>query len=197
MHTIYELSQIFPEDRFCSWTIGEVHILDGRVVPNGRRDEFESNAHLDNIIAHLRPIGAEVGRECRLSSQKRNRLKTFELAADKVYEKLDVLKQGAVSKAYAKSLRVEIGTLIAEMRRAINFELFEEEDKRALRSQLETIEKTANALTTKTDGDVLESLTDNKRATYKEVFDLIYECSANQIAAKGLIDRMLDRLSRS
>lgn len=67
-------AEIFPEDRFCSWSVGEVHILDPRVVPNGRRDEFENNAHLDNIIAHLRPIGAEVARECRVSSQKRNRL---------------------------------------------------------------------------------------------------------------------------
>ena len=87
--------EIFPEDRFCSWSIGEVHILDPRVVPNGRRDEFESNAHLDNLITHLRPIGAEVARECRVSSQKRNRQKAFELAADKVYERLDVLKHVA------------------------------------------------------------------------------------------------------
>ena len=75
------LLEIFPEDRFCSWAVGEVHVIDPRVVPNGRRDEFEPNTHLDNIIAHLRPVGAGVARECRISSQKRNRLKTFELGA--------------------------------------------------------------------------------------------------------------------
>lgn len=189
--------EIFPEDRFCSWTIGEVHILDGRVVPNGRRDEFENNAHLDNIVAHLRPIGAEVARECRVSSQRRNRQKTFELAADKIYEKLDVLKQGAVSARYAKTIKEEIGALLSEMRKVTEFELFDDEDRKVLRAQLRKIEKDVDALTTKTSGDIVDSLPERKRATYKEVFDLIYDCSVNQVAAKSLIDRMLDRLSRS
>lgn len=188
---------IFPEDRFCSWAIGEVHILDARVVPNGRRDEFESNAHLDNLIAHLRPVAAEVARECRVSSQKRNRLKIFELGADKVYEKLDVIKQGAISERYAKSIKAEIGTLLSEMSKAVDFELFEDEDRGALRGNLASIEEAVDAHATKADGDILESLPARKRATYKEVFDLIYDCSANQVAAKSLIDRMLDRLSRS
>lgn len=189
--------EIFPEDRFCSWTIGEVHVLDGRVVPNGRRDEFESNAHLDNIIAHLRPVGAEVARECRVSSQKRNRLKTFELAADRVYEKLDVLKQGAISDRYAKSIKAEIGTLLSEMRKAVEFDLFEGAERSAMRSRLTTIEKAVDAHASKAEGDIFDRLPERKRATYKEVFDLIYDCSVNQVAAKSLIDRMLDRLSRS
>lgn len=189
--------EVFPEDRFCSWTIGEVHVLDSRVVPNGRRDEFESNAHLDNIIAHLRPIGMEVARECRVSSQKRNRLKTFELAADKIYEKLDVLRQGAVSLRYAKTIREEIGTLLAEMRKVTEFDLLIDEERAALRSQLRDIEKAVDAYTTKVEGHIFEKLPASKRATYKEVFDLIYDCSINQVAAKSLIDRMLDRLSRS
>ena len=188
--------EIFPEDRFCSWAIGEVHVLDARVVPNGRRDEFESNAHLDNIVTHLRPVGAKIARECRVSSQKRNRLKTFELGADKVYEKLDVIKQSAVSERYAKSIKAEIGTLLSEMRKAADFELFEDNDRGALRGRLASIEKVANAHTTKADGDILENLPARKRATYKEIFDLIYECSVNQVAAKSLVDRMLARLSR-
>ena len=189
-------AEIFPEDRFCSWSVGEVHILDARVVPNGRRDEFESSAHLDNVVAHLRPIGAEVARECRMSSQKRNRRKLFELAGKKINEKLDVLKQGAVTDRYAKSIRAEIGTLLSEMHKATEFDLFEKKEQSAFRRQLCKIEKTVDALTTKAEGDVIESLPKRKRATYKEVMDLIYDCSANQATAKGLIDRILDRLSR-
>ncbi len=189
--------EVFPEDRFCSWTIGEVHVLDARVVPNGRRDEFESNAHLDNIVAHLRPVGAEVARECRVSSQKRNRLKAFEIAADKIYERLDVLKQGAISDRYAKSIKAETGTLLSEMTKVVDFDLFEDTDRSALRSRLATIEKAVDVHTRKSKGDILDRVPEKKRQTYKEVFDLIYDCSVNQVAAKSLIDRMLDRLSRS
>lgn len=190
-------AEIFPEDRFCSWSIGEVHVLDGRVVPNGRRDEFESNAHLDNIVTHLRPVGAEVAKECRLSSQKRNRLKSFELAADKVYEKLDVVKQGVVSDRYIKTIKSEMGTLLAEMRKVVEFELFDDEEQRALRSTLRKTEKAVDAHSVKAEGDVLDALPVRKRPAYKEVFDLIYDCSINQVAAKSLIDRMLERLSRT
>ena len=190
-------SEVFPEDRFCSWVIGEVHVLDPRVLPNGRRDEFESNNHLDNIIAHLRPIGAEVARECRVSSQKRNRKKTFEFAADKVYERLEVLKQGAISKRYAMSIKAETGSLLAEMQKSTEFDLFDDAERGVLRSELRKIEDAVDAHTTKAEGETLDSLPAHKRATYKEVFDLIYSCSVNQVAAKSLVDRMLDRLSRS
>ena len=188
--------EIFPEDRFCSWAIGEVHVLDTGVVPNGRRDEFESNAHLDNLIAHLRPVGAEIARECRVSSQQRNRLKAFELSADKVYEKLDLIKQGAVSERYAKFIKAEIGTLLSEMRKAADFQLFEDDHRGALRGRLASIENAVDAHATKVDGDILENLPARKKATYQEVFDLIYESSVNQVAAKSLVDRMLARLSR-
>ena len=191
------LLEIFPEERFCSWTIGEVHVLDGRVVPNGRRDEFESSAHLDNLVAHLRPVGAEVARECRVSSQKRNRIKTFDLAADKIYERLDVLTQGAISEHHAKSIKAEIGSLLSEMGKALEFDLFEDADRSALRSRLATIKRAVDAHASRAKGDILDNLPQRKRATYKEIFDLIYDCSVNQVAAKSLIDRMLARLSRS
>ena len=57
--------------------------------------------------------------------------------------------------------------------------------------------KAVDAQATKAEGDIFESLPASKRATYKEVFDLIYDCSVNQVAAKSLIDRLLDRLSRT
>ena len=190
-------SKVFPEERFCSWTIGEVHVLDARVVPNGRRDEFEASTHLDNIIAHLRPLGAEIARECRISSRRRNRIKSFELGADKVYEKLDVIQQGAVSEEYAKSIKAEIGSVLSEMRKAVEFELFEDDERRALRSRLTSIKKAVDAYTKKIEGNILDGLSHRERATYMQIFDLIYECSVNQVAAKSLIDRMLDRLSWS
>ena len=125
-------SEVFPEERFCSWTIGEVHFLGPRVVPNGRRDDFETNVHLDNVLMHLRPLAAEVARECRVSSQRRNRIKTFELAAGKVSEKLEIIRQSAVSQQYAKEIKGEVGMLLGEMERATGFELFDEEEKSEL-----------------------------------------------------------------
>ena len=34
---------LFEEERFNRWCVGEVHVLDSRIIPNGRRDYFERN----------------------------------------------------------------------------------------------------------------------------------------------------------
>ena len=114
-----------------------------------------------------------------------------------MYDKLDVLKQGAVTERYAKTIKAEIGTLLSEMKRAVDFGLFEDDERGALGGRLASIEAEVDAHTTKVDGHKLATLLERKRATYKEVFDLIYECSANQVAAKSLVDRILSRLSRT
>ena len=191
------LAEIFPEERFSSWAVGEVHILDDRVVPNGRRDAFETGVHVDHLIVHLLSTGAEIARECRLASQKRHRRRTIELGIDKAYEKLEVIKQGAVSSSFIRTSVDDIHDLLVEMRAAANFELFDEAEGRALRKQFSRLEAAVGAAAKHKDADILAEVPLGKREVYREVFDLIYSCSVNQVAAKNTIDRMLERLSRS
>jgi hypothetical protein len=30
--------ELFPEARFNGWSVGELHVIDPRIIPNGRRD---------------------------------------------------------------------------------------------------------------------------------------------------------------
>ena len=48
---------LFEEERFNRWCVGEVHILDSRIIPNGRRDYFERDPHLRNLE---KPLGAHL-----------------------------------------------------------------------------------------------------------------------------------------
>ncbi|MDE2847264.1 MAG: ATP-binding protein [Gemmatimonadota bacterium] len=189
-------SDVFPEERFCSWTIGEVHVLDPRVIPNGRRDAFEANVHLDNIIMHLRPVVSEIVRECRFSSQRRNRRKAFELRESKVTEKLDIVRQGAISENYAKVVNAEIGSLLMEMQKIAQFESFDDVEKTELKNRYDEVETKVKTCIQYINRSAFDSLSKRHQTLYREVFDLIYDCSANQVAAKRLIDRMLDRISR-
>ncbi len=36
-------SQFFKEERFNGWLIGEIHVLDEKLIVNARRDDFERN----------------------------------------------------------------------------------------------------------------------------------------------------------
>ncbi|MCY4260951.1 MAG: ATP-binding protein [Rhodobacteraceae bacterium] len=185
--------EVFPEDRFCSWSVGEVHVLDARVLPNGRRDAFESSNHLDNIVHHLHPIGMDIARRCRQSSQKRNRLKAFANAAGKINERLEILNQGAVSEQFVHTARDEIHTLLASMQKVLELDLFGEAERKALNSQFNAT-KTAVPQSGARFGSSFQHLPPQKQRIYREVVDLIYACSADPIAAKVLVDRILERV---
>ena len=188
-------AEMFPEDRFCSWSIGEIHVLDPRVLPNGRRDAFESSTHLDNIVHHLRPIGADIARHCRVSSQKRNRLKTFTSAANKIHENLDILRQGAVSRQFAKTAQTEITALLDNMRKAANFDSFDTNEERdTLTRQLAEIEAAIAREESPNEITLFAQRPATMRKAYQEIIDLIYACSTNSATAKALVDRILKRL---
>jgi molecular chaperone HtpG len=69
------LSRIFPEGRFNGWSVGEIHVIDTRVTPNGRRDDFEQNVHFQHLEGQLGPIARELTANCRQRSIARNRHK--------------------------------------------------------------------------------------------------------------------------
>jgi molecular chaperone HtpG len=48
--------ELFPETRFNAWSVGELHVIDPRIIPNGRRDHFEQSVHFHNLLTHLSPI---------------------------------------------------------------------------------------------------------------------------------------------
>ena len=75
------LDEIFPEARFNGWCVGEIHILDPRILPNARRDNFEQNVHYLDLIGRLLPEGRALAKQCRAASVERHKIRR-ELIAD-------------------------------------------------------------------------------------------------------------------
>lgn len=69
------LADFFPETRFNGWAVGEIHVLDPRILPNARRDNFEQNVHYSNLTAQLEPIARQIARRARTASITRNQQK--------------------------------------------------------------------------------------------------------------------------
>ncbi|MHA7820278.1 MAG: ATP-binding protein [Erythrobacter sp.] len=192
--TVFE--DIFPETRFNSWTVGEVHILDPRIIPNGRRDDFERNVHLANLKNHLAPLGREIATKCRSSSRNRKRLRDFELAKEAALENLDILQQGSLSSSAKEQIALSIDLTILKM------EKLAEPDKSAdgqVWLEQEVIDDIRTRLGDVTETDAvtspLERMSPDRRELYEEMFSLIYECSVNRSAAKALVDRILQKLA--
>ena len=189
------LEGLFPEPRFNGWSVGEVHVIDRRIVPNGRRDQFEQNVHYHNLVNHLTPTARDIARRCRTSSVRRKWEREFELLAQSVAETMAIIVQGSANQSKREKLALSVEQTLLQMSKIAEKKLLAD-----CASDLETRivalrERLSAAMN---EGAVLSSplmrLSEVKRKTYEHFFELIYECSTNRVAARALIDRILLRI---
>lgn len=192
-HRIF--SEVFPEARFASWTVGEVHVLDERVLPNGRRDDFEQNVHHDHLLSRLGEVGDHIGRMCRSSSVVRNRIKAFDIGALKIDEQLKILEQGAVTGSMAEAIFEDIRSEMFEIKRVTESNALDDENRTMLMERYCGLEgRLSEAQDRGNAPDILAAIPENQRAVVQRMIELIYECSGNRVTAKSLVDRILARL---
>jgi molecular chaperone HtpG len=86
------LEDCFKESRFNGWSIGEIHVIDPRVIPNARRDNFELNHHAYNLITQIGPIAARITRRCRTASISRNSALIIRNTVDQIDQRLTQLR---------------------------------------------------------------------------------------------------------
>lgn len=131
------LAEIFPETRFNGWAVGELHILDPRILPNARRDHFEQNVHYSNFTAQLEPLARRIARRARASSVARNRQRrnfasetsdsyvrqlTEGFTTSEVGSRSEPRAWGHAQEAFVAKVRVlaqEVGLTDAEARQAL------------------------------------------------------------------------------
>jgi molecular chaperone HtpG len=188
------LEDLFPETRFNSWAVGEVHVLDRRIVPNGRRDHFEQNAHFHNLTNHLAPTAQDIARRCRISSVRRRWLREFELQAQAVDETLGIIRQGSVSQTERARLALSAEQALMQLGKIADMVVVAG-DAAAHKQRIDALRAALAAVM----GDLavasspLMRLPEEQRQQYEHFFELIYQCSTNRVAAKALIDRILLR----
>ena len=95
---------LFQEPRFNGWCVGEIHILDRRVVPNGRRDYFEAGPHLRNLENHIGAIAQEISSRCRHASSQRNKVRNVDGAINRLKAAHDLARSGYLRPADSVAL---------------------------------------------------------------------------------------------
>lgn len=102
-------SGLFAEPRLASWAIGDIHVISPKIVPNGRRDDFEPTLHYAHLQDEVALIGKTISHVIRTQSDHRNRLRRIksELAvATEWFSRLD-------EERYAAELRERVAGIIA------------------------------------------------------------------------------------
>jgi molecular chaperone HtpG len=190
------LYELFPEPRFNGWAVGEIHVLDRRLVPNGRRDHFEQNVHLLNLLNHLSPAAREISRRCRISSIRRKWVRDFEGYRALARDKAAILRQRSLGRTDRARLVVELEDLLVMMEHIATSGQLDPQTQQGLslcvRDLRRSVKSVLRNAPTKT---VLAHLPAPKRRAYERMLALIYECSPNQSAAKVLVDKILAKLN--
>lgn len=187
------LEELFAEPRFNVWSVGEIHVIDRRIVPNGRRDHFEQNAHFHNLLNHLAPTGRDISRRCRNNSIRRKWLREHELQRQAAADSIKIVRQRSVGKTQLAKFAKAAEKALQEMERISGMSLFSPE---GIKDSQATVTRLRNKLDrlveeSATETSPLATIPQAQRKTYEKVFELIYKCSSNQMAAKTLIDKIL------
>ena len=187
----------FVESRFNAWAVGEFHILDHRIIPNGRRDQYEQSVHLANVLNHLGPLARDIGNRCRLRSQYRQLMKRAENLGIEMENGLAVLHQGAVTTAARSSLISKLERSLGALEKIARNPALTDEDARTVQERLASLRrKLTRAEEEKKSATSLGKMTPQMRRAYEDVFSLIYDCASDVRGAKELVDRVLARLKR-
>jgi hypothetical protein len=189
------LDRSFREQRFNSWAIGEFHIVDRRITPNGRRDQYEQNVHFANVVNHIVPCARDISSRCRSRSQYRQLIRKVNVFVSKVEGGLAIFRQGAISARARCALVEDLDFTIRKLGIITQNPLLSVRDceaidhrQRVLRTRLTRMVSRAPVAAK------LRRFSAQRRHVYEEVFALLYECAGDVNQTKELIDRILARL---
>lgn len=193
-HNLFE--DLFPEARFNSWCVGEVHVLDRKLIPNGRRDHFEQSVHFENLQNQLSPIVREVARMCRHSSVSRKWVKAFDLHRLNALERAKVVDRGGVSQAVAHLQSNAAKTSLKAMRRVVEQKYLTDEVRTSMTAEAARVEARVLRMIKGAEGErnPLGHYRPAVRRIYEQVIGMIYDNFKNRAAAGALVEKILNRL---
>jgi molecular chaperone HtpG len=185
------LEDLFSETRFNSWSVGEIHVLDNRIVPNGRRDHFEQNSHYLNMLVQLAPAAREISRRCRQSSVERKWLRDFETHERLLGEKASIIQQRGLPEDTRRQLLAEAKGSLARLEKVAGLDGFVFLNHGELQNRYDAaVRRLGQSSVAKMDLDGLGHLPKARQRFLRELVRLVYKCSVNRVAARSLIERI-------
>jgi len=131
----------YKETRFNSWTIGEIHMLDRRIVPNARRDNFEANHHYSNVLVQIGPVAAKISQRCRNASVSRTALQVVDNLIRQIEDRLKQ-KKPRIERAELSRLKAAAVRATAKAGK-----IEDEQDRKKSLARLAKVQKKLSSLT--------------------------------------------------
>ena len=186
--TIFD--HLFFDDRFNRWCVGELHIMDSRILPNARRDYFEPGPHIRNLENHLIAIFGEVVARCRKASAERNKERRLQSVLREIEDAYHLAQTGYLSTEDSITLITREINHVQDVR--------DKWDAMSTwaRTELEKLEKKLRGFQVLDSHLPVANLSRLEAATYRKLFRALAETSPSARAAKETIEAVLTHLQR-
>ena len=175
---------LFDEERFNRWCVGELHIQDSRIVPNGRRDYFERNPHLRNLENLLAPIFGRISSRCRSASSNRNREKRILSAVAEIEGMYELASSGYLSAQDGKDLLNRAITQVTRVREEIGSAKAGKGQAR----ELDLVGRKLNNLRVESREFPVRGLSTLEVAAYQKVFQAVAATTSSPLSAMKIIE---------
>jgi hypothetical protein len=182
----------FIEPRFNQWCSGEIHIISNRLIPNGRRDDFEYSTHYENLLAHLSPRLGGLMKICRERSELRQKLKTANLHVQKARHSLLALRARDAGPIARKVAQWQCEDALKDLERAGLGRVLSDAERELIgHEHARLAHDLRKAISRHSDRDPFRLISPRKREDVQEVVRLIFDRIGNRKKAEDLAKRIL------
>ena len=178
------LCDYFRERRFCNYLVGELHIIDHRLVLNSRRDDFEDSQHKEEFYNHfVKEIGLPFSKKIREASEDRSQTQK-QLSNNKL---LDTAK-GIINYGYiAEKQKEEITTKLNNLKIDKGFG----DSSGNIDNLLSLLNSSVHFLDREKRSKKISS---QKKVMLKSMFNVIYEECVNKEQASKIVDKIIKQI---
>lgn len=181
--------RLFQDERFNRWCVGEIHVVDQRIVPNGRRDYFEPGPHTRNLENQLGAVIHRIVTRCRKASATRNKKRKFLSTLRQMEESYDLAVSGYLLPKDAKAMVKQAVNRLRDIREE-NIDPKNGHTKVDL-EKLDAMEMKLDNFKPRTSRPTFKNITASEISTYRKVFQILAEVSQSPHAAKEMIEAIL------
>lgn len=191
------LEDLYPETRFNSWTVAESHVLDRRIIPNGRRDDYEHNAYYADLLTRLRPYAKDIASLCRTASISRNSHQRLCAELNRLEENLAIATKPRTPAFVVAAFRSELEKELPPLHKSAAKPIFDTREGETIRNRLRRIQERSSQLGgNEMKSDPLGDFMPRDRALLLQVIEAIHVIEGTSAAADKLVGKLLKRLRR-
>ena len=184
--------ELFKEVRFNRWCVGELHILDSRIIPNAKRDYFEPGPHLRNVENHLIPVLRNVSTRCRRESTARNHAKRAFSALRNIEDQYVLATSGHLTLDNSIRLVQDALQKLAEIRKRLG----KSSQNGATHKRLDSAEEKLRNFPVDTEKQQFGDMPQSEIVVYQRVFGALASLAASPGSAIEVIERVLAEASK-